>query len=157
MKKENIIKLTFAILICQAAGIVGSVFTAPAIAGWYAGLEKPVFNPPDWIFGPVWIILYLLMGIALYLILIDKKKNKSVALWLFGIQLALNSMWSIIFFGLQRPFYALIELIILWIAVVLTIWQFWKINVKAAALLLPYIAWSTFAMILNYSIWQLNF
>ncbi|MBI2463374.1 tryptophan-rich sensory protein [Candidatus Peregrinibacteria bacterium] len=157
MNKMSIPKLIFSIAICQAAGIVGSLFTAPAIPGWYAKLDKPVFNPPNWIFGPVWIILYLLIGIALYLILVDKNKNKKIALWLFGIQLVLNSVWSIIFFGLQNPFYALIELVILWIAVLLTIWQFWKINAKAGALLLPYIAWGTFAMVLNYSIWQLNF
>lgn len=157
MKKQNILKLIFAIVICQMAGIIGSLFTTPSIPGWYATLDKPAFNPPSWIFGPVWIFLYLLMGIALYLVLIDKKKDKRAALWLFGTQLVLNSIWSIIFFGLQNPFYALIELVILWIAIVLTIWQFWKINVKAGALLLPYIAWGTFAMVLNYSIWQLNF
>ncbi|MDA1061105.1 MAG: tryptophan-rich sensory protein [bacterium] len=156
MKRRNVFKLVFAILICQAAGIVGSFFTAPSISGWYSTLNKPSFNPPSWIFGPVWILLYLLMGVALYLILVDRKKDRSVALWLFGIQLVLNSVWSIIFFGLHNPFYALIELVILWIAIVLTVWKFWKINVKAGSLLLPYIVWVTFAMLLNYSIWQLN-
>jgi translocator protein len=156
MRKSNIYKLIFAIAICQVAGLVGSLFTAPAILGWYASLSKPTFNPPSWVFGPVWIFLYLLMGIALYLILVDKNKNKTLALWLFGIQLVLNSLWSIIFFGLQSPLYALIEIILLWVAIVFTIKQFWKLNVKAGALLFPYIAWVTFAMVLNYSIWQLN-
>lgn len=154
MKRKNILKFVFSILICQLAGVIGSFFTTSAIDGWYKTLEKPSFSPPDWLFGPVWIFLYLLMGISLYLIL-NTKKNKS-ALWLFFIQLALNSIWSVIFFGLKSPFYALIELGVLIVAIVLTIWQFWKINSKAAMLLLPYIAWCTFALILNYSIWQLN-
>lgn len=154
MKRKNILKFVFSILICQLAGVIGSFFTTSAIDGWYKNLAKPSFSPPNWLFGPAWIFLYLLMGISLYLIL-NTKKNKS-ALWLFFIQLVLNSAWSVIFFGLKSPFYAFIELGILIIAIALTIWQFWKINSKAAMLLLPYIAWSTFALILNYSIWQLN-
>ena len=155
MKKNNLLKLVFSILICQSAGFIGALFTTPNIDSWYTSLEKPLFNPPSWIFGPVWTFLYLLMGLALYLILINKKR-KTVALWLFGAQLALNSVWSIIFFCLNNPFLAFIELVVLLIFIALTIWQFWRINVKAAALLIPYIMWGTFALLLNYSIWQLN-
>ena len=149
------IKLIVSILICQIAGIIGSIFTTPSITTWYADLQQPAFSPPNWVFGPVWITLYTLMGISLYLVW-NKKNNVKIPLTLFFIQLILNSIWSIIFFGLQNPFYALIEIIILWITILLTIISFYKISKKASLLLLPYIIWVTVATTLNYYIWILN-
>jgi tryptophan-rich sensory protein len=149
------VKLIASILICQIAGVIGSVFTTLSITTWYADLQKPGFSPPNWVFGPVWITLYTLMGISLYLVW-NKKKNIKIPLTLFFIQLILNSIWSIIFFGLQNPFYALIEIIILWIMILLTIISFYKVSKKAGLLLLPYIIWVSVATILNYYIWILN-
>ena len=149
------IKLIVSILICQIAGIIGSIFTTPSITTWYADLQQPAFSPPNWVFGPVWITLYTLIGISLYLVW-NKKKNIKIPLTLFFIQLILNSIWSIIFFGLQNPFYALIEIIILWITILLTIINFYKVSKKAGLLLLPYIIWVSVATILNYYIWILN-
>ena len=148
------VKLIACILICQIAGIIGSIFTTPSIATWYEQIQKPDIRPPNWAFGPVWITLYTLMGISLYWIL-DKKKIK-IPLILFSIQLILNAIWSIIFFGLQNPFYAFIEIIILWIMILITIISFYKVSRKAGLILLPYIIWVTAAMILNYYIWILN-
>ena len=120
MKIRNIPKPVYSIIICQIAGIVGSFFTSPSIPTWYAALEKPSFNPPNWVFSPVWITLFILMGISLYLIWSKGIKTKYVkmALTLFGIQLMLNILWSIIFFGLKSPFYAFIEIAILWVAII---------------------------------------
>jgi tryptophan-rich sensory protein len=134
-------------------GVIGSVFTIPSIATWYEQIQKPDIRPPNWVFGPVWITLYALMGISLYWI-IDKKIRTPVIL--FSIQLVLNAIWSIIFFGLQNPFYALIEIMILWVMILLTVISFYKVSRKAGLILLPYIIWVTIAMILNYYIWILN-
>ena len=153
MKPKNISKLIISIFICQFAGIIGSLFTSPTDT-WYTTLNKPDFTPPNWLFAPVWIILYTLMGISLYLIL-NKRKNK-IALYIFGIQLVLNSLWSILFFGLKSIFYSFIEIIVLWIVVTVTIVKFYRIDRKAGLLLIPYILWTSFAMILNFYIWALN-
>ncbi|MFC1613453.1 TspO/MBR family protein [Patescibacteria group bacterium] len=157
MFKKKTFKLIAAILICQAAGIIGSFFTTPSIKGWYASLNKPSFNPPNWIFGPVWTSLFLLMGISLYLVWKSQKgRKRSIALTTFSVQLVLNIIWSFLFFELNCPLCAFIEIIILWLAIALTIYYFAKINKKAAYLLLPYLFWVSFAMILNFSIWILN-
>lgn len=154
----NIFKLITSIVICLLAGIIGSVFTASSIETWYALLEKPAFNPPSWLFSPVWTILYILMGISLYIVWEKGLEYPGVKLGmtLFGIQLVLNTVWSILFFGLQAPFYAFIEIIFLWIMILLTILQFRKISKKASYLLIPYILWVSFAAVLNYYIWILN-
>jgi len=152
------LKLIISILICQGAGVVGSLFTSPAISTWYATIQKPSFNPPNWIFAPVWTLLFLLMGISLYLMWekgLENKKAKT-AFFIFGVQLILNILWSILFFGLQSPLYAFIEIIILWLAILLTIISFYKISKPAAYLLLPYIIWVSFASVLNFSILILN-
>jgi benzodiazapine receptor len=157
-KGIKIFKLLVSILICQGAGAVGSFFTSPVISSWYAGLEKPSFNPPNWIFAPVWTILFLLMGISLYLIWrrgLEDKKAK-IAVFIFAIQLILNVLWSFLFFGLQSPLYAFVEIIILWLAILITIINFSKISKLAAYLLLPYILWVSFASVLNFSILILN-
>lgn len=158
MKKVNWPRLIFAIVLCEAAGIIGSVFTFSAIPTWYASLIKPSFNPPSWVFGPVWTILYLLMGISLYLIISKglKKKEIKAAVNLFVWQLIANCAWSIIFFGMKNVQLALIEIIVLLVLVFTTIQKFYMINRVAAYLLVPYFLWGNFATLLTYSIWILN-
>ncbi len=148
------VKLALSIFVCQAAGAIGAIFTSPSVSTWYATLAKPSFTPPGWVFASAWITLYILMGIALYLIL--GRKNNKKAVTLFNIQLALNALWSIIFFGLKSPLLAFIEIIALWTAILLTTISFWKIDRKAAYLLLPYVVWVTFATALNLAIVVLN-
>ena len=156
--KQKIIKLIIAIVICEMIGFLGSFFTQPAIADWYADLEKPSFNPPDWIFAPVWTFLYALMGISAYLIWIRgfEKTEVKIALVIFSIQLILNLLWSFLFFQLHSPFYAFIEIIVLWLFILLTAMSFLKIHRIAGFLLLPYLFWVTFAAILNFYIYRLN-
>lgn len=158
MSINNTIKLIISIAVCELAGIIGSVFTFPAIESWYRSIIKPSFSPPNWIFGPVWTTLFVLMGIALFLVW--KKgfstRESKIALGFFIIQLILNTLWSIIFFGLRNPGLAFIELIILWLAILATIITFAKISKPAAWLLIPYILWVSFAGFLNYTIWMLN-
>lgn len=143
------------IIACEMAGIIGSFFTAESVSTWYLTLEKPSFNPPSWVFAPVWTTLYALMGISAYLVFVSGKKESRFALIVFALQLALNTLWSLAFFGLQSPLYGLIVIIALWIAIVWTIIKFYPISRNAAYLLVPYILWISFASILNYSIWAL--
>jgi len=158
LKVRGIGKIIFAIVICQLAGAIGSVFTFSSIPTWYASLQKPAFSPPNWLFGPAWLTLYTLMGVSLYLVWQKGLKNKKVkhAVTVFAIQLVLNALWSIIFFGLRLPFIAFIEILLLWVAIAYTILSFYRISRNAAYLLVPYILWVSFAAILNYSIWILN-
>lgn len=149
-------KLIISIVICQAAGIIGSFFTSASIPTWYATLQKPWFTPPNWLFGPVWITLYTLIGISLYLVWQKGINKNKKAVALFGSQLILNSIWSILFFGLRNPFIALIEIIILWFLILGTIILFYKIDKRASYLLIPYIIWGTLATFLNYYILILN-
>lgn len=151
-KFMKLIKLISCIFLCQLAGIFGSLFMD---SNWYESLVKPWFQPPSWLFGPVWITLYLLMGISLYLILINKKKS-NLALGAFGVQLILNALWTLVFFGLNNIFLAFIEIVLLWLAILATIYLFYEIDKRAAYLLAPYIIWVTFAMILTFSIWRIN-
>ncbi len=141
------------LIITNLAGFIGSLFTSKG--SWYENLTKPSFNPPNEIFGPVWTLLYILMGISLYLIL-TTKKSKKTALYFFAIQLILNALWSIFFFGLKNPVLAFINIIILWAAILLTTIHFYKISKKASYLLIPYLAWVTFATVLNLNILLLN-
>ncbi|OEU42547.1 TspO protein [Methanosarcina sp. Ant1] len=156
--KINYFKLLVSLFLCQFAGAVGSVFTASSLKDWYILLAKPVFNPPSWVFFPVWTLLYTLMGISLYIVWEKGLQNKEVKIGLiiFGIQLFLNSLWSFLFFGLRTPYYAFIEIIFLWITILLTIFQFRKISKTASYLLVPYILWVSFASLLNYYLWILN-
>ena len=158
MKISNTFKIIIAIVVSELAGIIGSVFTAPAIVGWYAGIAKPTFNPPSWVFGPVWTTLFALMGIAAFLVWkkgLDRR-DVQIALGIFIGQLVLNTLWSIIFFGLHSPGGAFVEIIFLWLAICATIIAFAKISKPAAWLLAPYIAWVSFAAYLNFTIWMLN-
>lgn len=145
-------RLLFFVLLCEGAGIVGSLFTFQSVSGWYPTLTKPFFNPPSFVFGPVWITLYLLMGVSLYLIW-GKKKTKLKWFW---VQLILNAFWSIAFFGLKSPILGLLVILLLEVSIILTIKSFSKANKTAAYLLYPYLFWVSFATILNLSIVALN-
>lgn len=158
MKTKTLPSLIFALVLCFAAAALGSVFTMPAITTWYATITKPVFSPPNWIFGPVWTLLYICMAIALWLVwnTKTKKKEKQAGEKYFYAQLALNSLWSILFFGLHAPLLAFAEIIVLWIMIYLTIKNFFAVSKNAGWLLIPYIAWVSFASILNLSVAILN-
>ena len=144
----NYKKLAIALLIPQLVGIIAGIFTRNSIQDWYVNLAKPEINPPDWLFGPVWTVLYLLMGISLYLLWTSKKSEKALN-W-FYVQLGLNFIWSILFFGLKNPLFAFIDLILLWISILAMIFVTWKIDRKSAWMLVPYLLWVSFAGILNY-------
>ena len=154
----NYKRLIISLALPQAAGVLGSFFTSPAIPTWYATLQRPSFSPPNWVFGPVWILLYVLMGISVYLVWLKVKKNKSVgfAVKLFWLHLIFNASWSIVFFGLQNPGLALVNIVLIWLFIIILIIKFWKINKLAGYLLIPYLLWVSFASVLNYFIWQLN-
>lgn len=158
MKINQIAKLLIAIIVCELAGIIGSFFTASSVAGWYAVIAKPALNPPSWLFAPVWTTLFILMGIAAFLVWRKglERREVKIALAVFMGQLVLNVVWSFIFFGLRSPAGAFIEIIFLWLAILATIILFAKISKPAVWLLLPYILWVSFAGYLNFSIWQLN-
>lgn len=158
LRAGEILKLVFSILLCQLAGGIGSYFTAPAIPTWYAALKKPVITPPDWVFAPVWITLYVLMGIAVFLIWRKKQygKPRQKALFLFGIQLFLNALWSFLFFGLRSPLAGLIGIIALAISIFLTLRIFLRISYSAGILIVPYLLWVGYAAGLNFSIYLLN-
>jgi tryptophan-rich sensory protein len=163
MKSLDIKRLLFFIIICQLAGIIGSIFTVGSIPTWYASLVKPEFTPPGWVFAPVWILLYLLMGISAYLVYSsNNNKNKKIntntraALIIFAIQLVLNLFWSIIFFGAHSIVGGLAIIILLWFSILATMIKFYEINRNSALLLIPYLLWVSFAAVLNLYVWMLN-
>ncbi|HPD74135.1 MAG TPA: tryptophan-rich sensory protein [Patescibacteria group bacterium] len=157
MKNKKILTYIGFILVCQMAGIIGSLFTAPAVKGWYTTINKSPLNPPSWVFAPVWTTLFIMMGVAVSIIwLSGKNETRSKALKVFFLQLFLNTLWSIIFFGLKNPPLAFIEIVVLWFAILYTIILFRKIDKKASYLLIPYILWVSFASVLNLSIAILN-
>ena len=151
-------KVLVAIAIAEAAGLIGSFFTTPEIPTWYASLVKPNFAPPSWVFAPVWTTLFVLMGIASYLVYrsANGRRAAKIALVVYGIQLILNVGWSWLFFGQQNPGAALVEIGILWMAIAMTIFLFSRLSKAAAWLLVPYLAWVSFASYLNYWYWILN-
>ncbi len=152
------VKLVISVVLCELAGIATTPITITAINSWYKALNKPSFSPPNWVFGPVWTILYLLMGISAFLIWEKglKKKGVKQALIYFLIQLVCNFIWSLLFFGFYSPLAAFIDIVILWIAIFLTIKKFHPISKAASYLLIPYLLWVSFAAILNLSIVMLN-
>ena len=158
MKLVDIVKLISLILLSQAAGVAGSVFTVSSIPTWYQTLEKPFFTPPNWLFAPVWLVLYTLMGIAAFLVLKKgfSQKRVKVALWIFTAQLILNALWSVIFFGLRNPLWGFVEIVILWFAILLTIVYFYRVSKPAGLILIPYILWVTVASALNFFVLILN-
>lgn len=145
------------LLIPQLAGGIGAIFTTPNISQWYVFLHKPFFAPPNWVFAPVWTTLFLLMGVALYLIWNAKKsQEKNEALLFFFVQLMLNILWSVLFFGLRSPLAAFLEILVLWVLILLTIFHFFKVSKVAGWLLVPYLLWVSFASVLNWGIVLVN-
>jgi translocator protein len=158
VKLNSLSKLVIAIVVSELAGGIGSLFTVSAITNWYPMLIRPALNPPSWIFGPVWTTLYILMGIAAFLVWNKGFDRQDVrkALGVFLLQLVLNAVWSVIFFGLHSPFWAFVDIIALWTTIIWTMTIFYKISKPAMWIMLPYILWVSFAAYLNYSIWMLN-
>jgi tryptophan-rich sensory protein len=157
MKGIDILKLVTSVILCQIAGFLGSLFTTPAIPTWYKTLNKPFFTPPNWIFSPVWISLFVLMGISLFFVWRrpDHPQFKPALLFFF-VQLILNIFWSIAFFGLKSPLLGLMDIVLLWIAILFTILNFFKVSKFSGALLVPYLLWVSFAALLNFFLWILN-
>jgi len=154
----EIIKLFVSIIICQLAGFIGSFATRQSVGGWYRALVKPDFNPPSWVFAPVWITLYAVMGVSLYLIWRKGLNSVEVkyAIILFLVHLVFNTLWSIVFFGYQSIGGGAIVITVLWFLILVTIICFYKISTPAGLLLIPYLLWVSFASLLNFSIWRLN-
>jgi len=155
---SDIVKLIVSIVACQAAGGIGAIFTTPAIQTWYAGLKKPAFTPPNSVFGPVWITLYLLMGVAVFLVWREGLSEEGVttAFIVFWVQLMLNILWSIVFFGRKSLFAGIIVILLLWTTILANIILFFGVSPIAGGLLIPYIIWVTIAANLNAQVWILN-
>jgi translocator protein len=151
-------KILISVVTCLGIGFISGQITKSAIIDWYPMIKKPFFNPPNWVFAPVWTMLYVIMAVGAALVWdkIDRNNLVKTALRYFVIQLVLNSLWSILFFGLHNPGLALIEIVLLWLMIYETYIQFGKIDKMAANLLIPYLGWVGFATILNASIWFLN-
>ena len=158
LKMKYVYRLIISLVACQGAGLIGSIFTTPSIPTWYAALQKPLFTPPNWLFAPAWITLYLLMGISASLVWqrgLDNRQNR-MALIIFLVQLILNILWSIVFFGFESPLSGIVVIVLLWIAILVTMLKFLRLSKLAVFLFIPYIGWVTFAAILNISIFILN-
>jgi translocator protein len=155
---KNVLRLISSILLCELAGMVGGIFTAQSVRIWYPDLQKPSFSPPNWVFAPVWITLYAMMGTSLYLVWKKRPENPgaNTAIVLFMVQLLLNVAWSFLFFGLRSPLLGSVEIILLWIAIAATIVRFTRVSALSGVLLVPYLLWVSFAAVLTISIWQLN-
>jgi translocator protein len=157
MKKSNIIKLVVSLVLPIGVGAIAGLFTAKAVPEWYASLNQPSFNPPNWVFGPVWTVLYILLGISLFLIWkLDSGKERNLAIFVFLLQLLLNFGWSFIFFYFKMIGFALFEIILLWISIVSMLFLFYKIKPMAAYINIPYFLWVTFATVLNSAYYFLN-
>lgn len=155
---SNTWKLIICIAICQATGIISGLISSVQNNRWYDSIQRPSWNPPGYLFGPVWTILYVLMAISLYIVWKSSvtPDRKFFACWTFAVQLFLNFWWTILFFTLQSPLLAFVDIVLLILVIVSTIFQFSKISKTAAWLLVPYISWVCFAAILNYNLWILN-
>lgn len=158
MRRIDLLKLAASLGASYLAAFIGSVFTTPNVPTWYAWLERPFFAPPDWVFAPVWTALFTLMGISAYLVWREGLADPKVraALSIFVLQLAVNASWSAAFFGLRSPPAGLAVIIVLWVLIALNIQKFRAVSRTAAALLLPYLIWVSFAAVLNFAIWRLN-
>ncbi|MDD5731876.1 MAG: tryptophan-rich sensory protein [Patescibacteria group bacterium] len=161
MEKDKMIlalKLIASLVICQIAGFIGAIFTTPAVTTWYTTLNKPFFNPPSSIFAPVWTVLFIAMGIALFLVWTktEHAKEKKLAILLFSIQLAFNVLWSVVFFGLHSPFIGILVILILLALIIATTIKFYKLSEIAGMLMVPYALWVGFATVLNIAVFILN-
>jgi len=157
-KTRNVIGFFVCITITYAAAAIGGIFTGPAVNTWYPTLNLPTFTPPSWLFGPVWTILYGMMGIAVFMVWRTKhnQHRRMTAIIVYSVQLGLNAAWSPVFFGLKNPGAGLIIIILLWFAIAATIYAFQRVSRPAALLFIPYLLWVSFAVVLNYAIWRLN-
>ncbi len=154
---NKFVKLILCILIPLAIGAISGIATSSGLNDWYMALNKPVFNPPGYLFGPVWTVLYIFMGVSLYLIWkspVNEQRTRAIAL--FAIQLFLNFWWSFLFFKFQLLGIAFIEIILIWMSIVAMIYAFYQIHKPAAYLQIPYLLWVSFASVLNGAIWWLN-
>ena len=155
---KEIPRLVVSIVIVFLAGAVGTVYTLKEITGWYVFLPKPSWTPPNWAFGPIWSILYILMGISLFLVWREGlgKKNVQIGVLVFAVQLAINVIWSLVFFGTHNIFGGLVLVLILWISILINIIVFYRISKPAGLILIPYLIWVSIASYLNYSVFLLN-
>jgi benzodiazapine receptor len=158
MSTADIVKLIVSIVACEGAGGIGSVFTRKAISTWYATLKKPAFTPPNSVFGPVWVTLYALMGVAVFMLWHEGLAQECVriAFIVFWVQLVLNILWSVVFFGRRSPLGGMVVILLLWAAILLTIIKFFAVSNVAGGLLIPYLVWVSIAANLNIRIWILN-
>jgi tryptophan-rich sensory protein len=156
--RQHLPKLITALVLSQAAGLIGALATRGSIDSWYTTLARPEWAPPNWVFGPVWTLLYLMMGTAFFLVWSRRVGGRLRVLWLrvFLVHLVLNTLWSYLFFGVQRPDLAFAEILVLLASILILIGTALRFDKRAAALLVPYAAWVSFASYLNYAIWQLN-
>ncbi len=152
------LKIIIAVVVCFGIGSLSGIATSNGLSEWYATIRKPSFNPPNWLFAPVWTVLYTMMGVAAALVWHKglETQGVKVALIVFAIQLILNALWSILFFGMQNPALAFFEILVLWFSILVCIFSFMKVHKTAGYLLIPYILWVSFAAFLNFTIWQLN-
>ncbi len=155
LNRSNSLRFVISVGVCEAAGALGSVFTISEIPAWYAGLQKPWFTPPNWLFAPVWLTLYFLMGVTLYL-LWGRRSQSGAALLAFAAQLVLNIAWSAVFFGAHELFYGFVVIAGLWVAILVAMALSYRVSKAAATFLVPYILWVTVASALNYYVWVLN-
>jgi benzodiazapine receptor len=158
MNWEDIVRLIASIVICEGAGGIGAIFTTPAIPNWYRGLKKPSFTPPNAVFGPVWITLYLLMGVAISLVWREGLSQTGVtaAFIVFWGQLVLNVLWSVVFFGFKSLLGGMVVIVLLWLAILASIILFFGVSPVAGGLLIPYVIWVSIAANLNFQVWRLN-
>jgi benzodiazapine receptor len=157
MKFDDFVKLVVAFAASFLAAILGTLFTIPNIPSWYVSLNKPSFSPPDWLFGPVWTILYILMAVAIFLIWRrPESKQRDSAIALYAAQLIMNVLWSIAFFGLHSVLLGLALIVVLFVLLLLTTYEFYKISKPAAYAMVPYVLWVGFAELLNGAIYLLN-
>jgi tryptophan-rich sensory protein len=149
-------KLAISLALCFGAGGIGAIFTLESLNTWYAMLKKPFFTPPNWLFGPVWAVLYLLMGLSLYSVWHKRLRQDAAPYLLFGTQLALNAIWPWVFFGLRSLLGGLFAILVLWLSIVATIHEFLHRSKVAGWLLIPYLVWVSYACLLNFGLWWLN-
>ncbi|AFK17948.1 tryptophan-rich sensory protein [Haloferax mediterranei ATCC 33500] len=156
LRRRPAVELLAWVVLAQLAGAVGSIFTTTSLDPWYATLARPWFAPPNWVFGPVWVTLFTLMGVAAFLVSRSDHPRSRRALVVFGGHLVVNVAWSAAFFGLQSPALGLVVIVVLLAAIAVTMREFALVDRRAAALLAPYLLWTAFATVLNYGFWSLN-
>ena len=156
-RARKAIALAIALLLCYGAAAIGGLLGVGTDPGWYADLAKPAWTPPGWVFGPVWMVLYGMMAVAAWLVWVQRRQHPGAApIIVFAVQLAFNAAWTPLFFALQRPGMALVDIVLLWLALAVTVWLFFRRRTLAGLLLVPYLLWVSFAVALNFAIWRLN-